>query len=173
MRLFCGLALGLGWALLVCVSEAATATGSQARYDEAMTRTHRIRVTKMATEWKGKRVTLELANGDRNSGRLLTISDGRFVLQGRDEERVRIPVDDVVSVTLRAGVPDILLGGLLGVASGAVVAGVVGLGSESAGSASTIGGIGGFILGSLLGIRLLHRDAVVRLDRPVRALPSR
>jgi hypothetical protein len=75
-----------------------------------------------------------------------------------------VPIDDVASVTLHPDKADIFLSGFMGIGTGAVAGGVVGLGGRSSSRAVGFAAIGGALLGSLLGIRLLHRDTVVDLD---------
>ena len=154
----------LGLMLFSVAGFRAQAQEGSNRYSESMIQTRRIRVAKMANEWKGKRVSLERYDGQRIEGLMLRVYDAKFILERKNSERVEVPVDDTASVTLRPGTSDFLLGGLMGLGFGAVTAGVVQLGVESKSNASTIGGLGGFLLGSILGIRLLHRDTVVYLD---------
>ena len=132
--------------------------------ETTMARIRRLRVIRMAKDWDGKTVTLERRTGERIRGRLTRARGGLFTITDGKGKQTVIPIDDVSFVTLHPAIADLVLGGLMGVGSGAVTAGVVSLGGSASSRAVGFAGLGGALLGSLLGFRLLHRDTVVDLD---------
>ena len=129
-----------------------------------MSRIRRLRIVRMAKDWDGKTVTLERRDGDRVRGVLTRVRDDRFTITDNSDDVTMVPIDDVASVTLHPDKADIFLSGFMGIGTGAVAGGVVGLGGQSSSRAVRLAAIGGALLGSLLGIRLLRRDTVVDLD---------
>jgi len=118
----------------------------------------------MAKDWDGKIVTLERRDGVRLRGRLTRVRNDHFTITQSSDETTSVPIDDVSSVTLHPDKADIFLSGFMGVGTGAVAGGVVGLSGQSSSRAVGLAAFGGAVLGSLLGFRLLHRDTVVDLD---------
>ncbi|MBT3267413.1 hypothetical protein HN371_09690 [Candidatus Poribacteria bacterium] len=131
-----------------------------------MSRIRRLRVVRMAKDWDGKTVTLERRDGERIRGRLARVRADQFTITSDSGRSTAVPIDDVSAVTLHPDAADLLLGGLMGVGTAAVAGGVVGLGGGASSRAVGFAAIGGALLGSLLGIRLLHQDTVVDLDAP-------
>ena len=153
--------------LTVAGSSLATAPPTGALRDDGVTtmsRIRRLRVVRMARDWDGKTVTLERRDGERIRGRLARVRDDRFTITTDSGDSTTVPIDDVSAVTLHPDKADLLLGGLMGVGTAAVAGGVVGLGGDVSSRAVGLAALGGALLGSLLGLRLLHQDTVVDLD---------
>jgi hypothetical protein len=159
------LATGTLLAMLGSSLVAAPAT-NPARSDglTTMSRIRRLRIVRMAKDWDGKTVTLERRDGARVRGRLTRVRADHFTITERSGDTTPVPIDDVSSVTLHPDKADIFLSGFMGIGTGAVAGGVVGLGGKSSSRAVGFAAMGGALLGSLLGFRLLHRDTVVDLD---------
>ena len=129
-----------------------------------MARIRRLRVVRMAQDWDGKTVTLERRDGARVRGRLARVRGGLFTITDDAGKSHAVPIDDVSAVTLHPDAADLLLAGLMGAGTAAVSGGVVSLGGSASPRAVGFAALGGALLGSLLGVRLLHRETVVDLD---------
>lgn len=136
----------------------------QAQESEQTTTSRQIRVRKLAQNWKGERVELKLADQSLERGVLLDADFSNFTIN-RNSRKVKVPINNVVSVTLPPGPMELSLVIASGALGGGFLAGIISLTAQDAtnetiASAGLLGIAGGF----WWGYTTFYQEEVIELE---------
>ncbi len=107
-----------------------------------------IRARKLANQWHGKRVELQLIDGTRTAGELINASFTSIIISNAGKNVV-VPLEQVESVVLPPGLPETMMVAITAGLGGALGYGLINLAHPDAQSwvAPTSAGIGALALG--------------------------
>lgn len=136
----------------------------QAQESERTTTPRQIRVRKLAQNWKGKRVELKLDDQSTESGILLDADFSNFTIN-QNSRKVKVLINDVVSVTLPPGPMELGLAIASGALGGGFLAGIISLTAENATNETITGaGLFGIAGGFWWGYTTFCQEEVIELE---------